>query len=701
MSVDYTTEENVAFIELKRPPVNSLDRMTREQLVSAIHRAAQDPTVVAVVLWGGVTAFCAGADISEFAGGTGGSAFAEPTLGQVVDTVEACPKPVVAAIAGVCMGGGLELALGCHDRVISENARLALPEVRLGLLPGAGGTQRLPRLIGVANALPLILSGNSVGADHAIALGIGDRAKGDNLRAAAASRARDLAGETLTDLRSRPARLPDGVAVESYFEAQRGRLRSALPAPRRCIDAVRAAVTLDFDEGMRFEGQCFRELIATPESKALQYAFFSDRRAAMIDGLPSDAAARQVRVVGIVGAGTMGTGIALCTLITGLPTVLIETRPKALEQSLARISATFEASIEKGRMSLSERDRRMSSLKTSNDYAALRDADLIIEAVFEDLKIKQDAFRALDRVAGPDAILASNTSSLDIDRIAAFTERTDRVIGLHFFSPANVMRLLEVVRSERTSPSTLLTAMALAKKIGKTAVVARVCDGFIGNRMFEEYLRQAYFLLDEGATPIQVDRALEHWGMAMGPFAVMDLAGGDIGWAIRKRRAVEQPDRPYSKLPDRICELGRFGQKTGAGYYKYDAQGTRIRDPEIEQLIASYARDVGVRRRDLSDEEIVSRLILALVNEGAKLLAEGIAQRGSDVDVVYRHGYGFPAHRGGPLFYADELGLLRVLDRMEGFRQGYQGQLWTPATLLLQCAQRGTRLSGVIGASHV
>jgi 3-hydroxyacyl-CoA dehydrogenase len=452
---------------------------------------------------------------------------------------------------------------------------------------------------------------------------------------------------------------------------------------------------MDFDAGLCFEAQCFKELLATPESKALQYAFFSDRRAAVLDGLPANAVAQKVSTVGIVGAGTMGTGIALCTLNAGLPTVLVETRPEALEQALARIRGTYEAAVAKGRVKPSERDRRMSCLKISNEYNELRDADLIIEAVFEDLEVKQEVFRTLDRVAKPEAILASNTSTLDVDRIAAATQCADRVVGLHFFSPANVMRLLEVVRGKETSPSTLLTAMAFAKKIGKTAVVARVCDGFIGNRMFEEYLRQAYFLLDEGATPSQVDHALEQWGMAMGPFAVMDLAGGDIGWAIRKRRAAEQADRPYSKIPDRICELGRFGQKTAAGYYKYDAQRRRVPDPEIEELIAAYSREIGIHRRSFSNEEIVTRLIFALVNEGAKLLAERIAQRGSDVDVVYRNGYGFPAHRGGPFFHADIVGLARVLDEMESFRRGYQGQLWAPAPLLVECAERGSRLSSV------
>lgn len=693
MNVDYSTEANVAFIQLKRPPGNSLDRATRAQVVSAVHRAAEDPTVDAIILWGGPEVFSAGADITEFAVGFAGEAFAEPMLGHVVDALEASAKPVVAAIAGPCMGGGLELAIGCHDRLIAANARLALPEIRLGLLPGAGGTQRLPRLIGVANAFPIILSGDTLSAERAIELGIGRRVEGD-LRTEAAFCAREISRKAVAPLRTRAAKLPDGVAVDAYFEDQRGKLKSRLPAPQRCVDAVRAAVTLDFDAGIRFEAQCFRELLATPESKGLQYAFFSDRRAAVIDGLPADAGVQRVNAVGIIGAGTMGTGIALCTLNAALPTVLIETRPQALEQAFARICCTYEGAIAKGRMTPSERDRRMSLLTTTTDFGALSDADLIIEAVFEDLEVKQNVFRLLEGVARSDAILASNTSTLDVDRIAGVTAHPDRVVGLHFFSPANMMRLLEVVRGKETSASTLLTAMALAKKIGKTAVVARVCDGFIGNRMFEEYLRQAYFLLDEGAMPTQVDRALEQWGMAMGPFAVMDLAGGDIGWAIRKRRAVEQPDRPYSKLPDRICELGRFGHKTGVGYYKYDAKGTRISDPEIEGLIVSYSREVGVRRRDIPNDEIVARLILALVNEGAKLLGERVAQRGSDIDVVYRNGYGFPAHRGGPLFYADELGLQRVLDQMEAFRQGYQGRLWVPTALLLESAQRGVRLSG-------
>ncbi len=693
MNVLYGTEDRVAFVQLTRPPVNSLDRAARRELIDAIDRAVTDPQVDAIVLWGGPDVFCAGADITEFSRGLDGEAFVEPTLTHVVDTVESSPKPVVAAIAGPCMGGGLELALACHYRLIASSARLALPEIKLGLIPGAGGTQRLPRLIGVAKALSMMLSGDTVSAACAIEFGIGRAVAGD-LRMAAAEWTRQIVGKQVLRLRSMTAQVPQGLAEGSYFEGERARVKSALPAPQRCIDAVRAAATIPFDAGIRVERDCFRQLMQSPEAKALRYAFFSDRRAAVIDGLAAKTDSRRIDAVGVVGAGTMGTGIALCALNAGLPTVLIESRPAALAQAVMRMRGHYDGALAKGRLDASERDRQLSLLTTSTDYSALANADLIIEAVFEDMSVKREVFQTLDRVAKPSAILASNTSTLDVERIAAATPRTDLTLGLHFFSPAHVMRLLEVVRTSRTSPGTLVTAMTLAKRLGKTAVVARVCDGFIGNRMFEEYLRQAYFLLDEGATPGQIDGALEKWGMAMGPLAVMDLAGGDIGWAIRKRRSLEQPGRPYSKIPDRLCELGRLGRKTGAGYYRYDAKGTRIQDHKIEDLIVAYSREVGLARRHVPDEEIVARCVLALVNEAARLLAEGIAQRGSDIDVVYRNGYGFPAHRGGPLFYADEVGLAGVIARMESFRQGYHGQFWEPAPLLLDCVQRGARLSG-------
>jgi 3-hydroxyacyl-CoA dehydrogenase len=453
---------------------------------------------------------------------------------------------------------------------------------------------------------------------------------------------------------------------------------------------------LPMREGLRRELEIFKELIQTSESRALQYGFFSERAAGRIDGMPRVVPGRGIERIAVIGAGTMGTGIALCAANVGLPTVLIDPSAEALQRGRDKIDAFYEAAVKKGRLTAAQMQQRLACITTRSDLAAVASADLIIEAAFEKLSVKQEIFRGLDEQARQGAILASNTSTLDLNQIAAATRRPADVVGLHFFSPANLMRLLEVVRGEFTAPDVLATAMSFAKLIGKVGVMAGVCDGFIGNRMFEEYLRQAGFLLDEGALPAQVDGALQTWGMAMGPFAVMDLAGGDIAWAIRQRRAVEQPDRPYSKIPDRVCELGRFGQKTGAGYYRYDpTRRGRDHDPDIDALVIAHSRQIGLSRRAISDEEIVSRCILALVNEGAQLLAERIAQRASDIDVVYRTGYGFPAERGGPMFYADQQGLPAVIDAMRGYAAGYHGECWQPAPLLCQYAAAHRRLTDI------
>jgi 3-hydroxyacyl-CoA dehydrogenase len=694
MTVDYATRDSIAVITLNRPPVNSLDQKTRQGLMTTLERALQEPSIEAIVLWGGPHAFCAGADIHEFSAGANGAALAEPILPSVVATLEASPKPVVAAIAGACMGGGLELALGCHFRLAGPDARFALPEIKLGILPGAGGTQRLPRAIGTAASLQMILSGEIVTAKRAAQLGLVRLVDGDLLNMALVY-AHEVTGQEPRRLSAVRATLPEGQTTQPFFDAQRANLRTSLPAAKRCIDAVQAAVEQPFERGMQLELEYFKELVQTSESRALQYAFFSDRRAATVAGIGVDTTPGCIAVVGVVGAGTMGTGIAMCALNAGLRTILVEQGDDALARGLNRIRSTYDGAVKKGRIDRAEADRRLALLECSTNSRTLTEADLIIEAVFEDLAVKQQVFRSLDDLARRGTILASNTSTLDLNQIASVTRRPTDVVGLHFFSPANVMRLLEVVRGRETSLAVLATTMTFAKEIGKTAVIAQVCDGFIGNRMFEEYLRQAYFLLDEGATPWQVDSALEQWGMAMGPFAVIDLAGGDIGLAIRKRRAVEQPHRPYSKIPDRVAELGRFGQKTGAGFYLYDTAGKRHPDPIIDKLVTAYSMEIGRVRKAISDQEIVSRCIFALVNEGARLLMEEIAQRASDIDVVYRNGYGFPAHRGGPLFYADECGLGRVIGQMQDFSQGYHGEFWEVAPLLIDHARLSTRLTAV------
>jgi 3-hydroxyacyl-CoA dehydrogenase len=693
-SVRYEVSGSVATIRLDRPPANSLDLSARRGLLAALSRAASDASVQGIVLTGGDAIFCAGADINEFADGLDGNAFANPSLGDVIDALEASRKPVIAAIAGVCFGGGLELALGCHDRVAAQGARFALPEIKLGLLPGAGGTQRLPRLVGVKAALAMILSGEPIELQEALAIGLVHATGSDLIRAAV-----DLALEAAKGGAQRrfdePAPLPADLSVEGYFAAQLAALKRPRPAALKCLQAVRMAVELPIREGLRREVELFKELIQTPESQALQYAFFSERAAARIDGLPRNTPVRIIERIAVIGAGTMGTGIAMCAANVGLPVTLVDQSPDALRRGHDKIRALYETASQKGRLSADQLQQRLDCITTASDLVPVALADLVIEAAFEKLSVKQEIFRELDERAKQGAILASNTSTLDLNQIASVTRRPQDVVGLHFFSPANVMRLLEVVRGQRTSPEVLATAMAFAKRIHKVAVIAGVCDGFIGNRMFEEYVRQAGFLLDEGALPWQVDTALESWGMAMGPFAVLDLAGGDIALAIRQRRAVEQPDRPYSKIPDLVCELGRFGQKSGAGFYRYDAaMRARERDPEIEALVKAHAGSLGLPHRMIADDEIVSRCILALSNEGAKLLAEGIAQRASDIDVVYRNGYGFPAERGGPMYYADQLGLAVVIDQMRQFQAGYHGEFWEPAARLLEASRMHTRLTG-------
>jgi 3-hydroxyacyl-CoA dehydrogenase len=694
-TVRYEVQGQTAVITLDGAPTNSLNLPTRRALLAALTRAATDSTINSVILAGGEKIFCAGADINEFAGGLQGNAFASPSLADLIEAIESSGKPVIAAVSGVCFGGGLELALGCHARVATHGARFALPEIKLGLLPGAGGTQRLPRIIGVKAALSLILSGEPIGLEEAAAAGLVEVAVGDLIRNAA-ELAIQIAARGIAKAVDRPAYLPPDASKERYFAAQLAALKRPRPAAVKCVQAVRMSVELPLREGLRREFEFFRELMQTPESQALRYAFLSDRAANRIDGVARDTAVRPIARVAVIGAGTMGTGIAMCTATVGLPTILIDLSPEALRRGHAKIVTLYDTAVKKGRLTAEQRQQRINCISTHTDLAAIASADLIIEAVFEELDVKQKIFRDLDEWAGTGAILASNTSTLDLNAIASVTQRPRDVVGLHFFSPANVMRLLEIVRGERTAPDVLATAMAFARKIQKIAVVAGVCDGFIGNRMFEEYLRQAGFLLDEGALPSQVDAALESWGMAMGPFAVMDLAGGDIAWAIRQRRALEQPGLPYSKIPDLVYELGRFGQKTGAGFYRYDSTTrARERDAEIEALVKTHSRSLGLPRRSIDDTEIVSRCVLALVNEGAKLLAEGIAQRASDIDVVYRNGYGFPAERGGPMYYADQSGLAGTVATMRRYASGYHGELWEPATLLLERLASGRQLTGV------
>jgi 3-hydroxyacyl-CoA dehydrogenase len=694
-SASFELHGQTAVITMNNPPVNGLGFDLRREIVEGLARAQTDAKVKSVVLIGSPRAFSGGADIREF--GTPKST-AEPNLNTVVRVVESAGKPVVAAISGACMGGGLELAMACHYRVAVKGAQIALPEVKLGLMPGAGGTQRLPRLIGAEAALNMIVSGEALTSEKLAGSGLFDElVEGDLLKGALAFAGKVVAeARSLKRARDIKASLP---GAEAFFQFARNTVAAVAknyPAPLKCVDAVAAALALPFDEGLKLERELFLQLMQSAESRALRHAFFAERAAAKIPDVPEDTPVRKIAKVAVVGAGTMGSGITANFLTAGIPVTLLEVKKEALDKGQAVIRGIYEASAKKGRLSPQQVAERMGLLNATQSYDDLRDADLVIEAVFEDITVKEGVFRKLDEVMKPGAILASNTSTLDLNTIASFTRRPGDVIGTHFFSPANVMKLLEVVRGEKTARDVLATMMGMAKKIKKTAVVSGVCDGFIGNRMVEQYLRQALFLLEEGATPRQVDRAVEKWGMAMGPFRMSDLAGNDIGWAIRKRRYREHPEMKYSRIADRLCEQGRFGQKTGLGWYRYEA-GRRdaIPDPAVDQMVADYSKEIGARRRRIDDEEITQRLIFALVNEGAAILEEGIAQRASDIDMVYLTGYGFPLYRGGPMLYADEFGLYNVVAAMERFAANPHGDpgFWKPAPLLAKLAGDGKRFN--------
>lgn len=699
MTAEYKVHGSVAVITLNNPPVNGLGYETRKGITDGLERANADAAVQAIVITGAGKAFSGGADIREF--GTP-KALQEPNLLSVILAVERSGKPVVAAVHSVCMGGGLELALGCHYRIAAPGCNVALPEVKLGLIPGAGGTQRLPRVLGVEPALNMIVSGEPVKSEMLAQLpgqklfdklaASPEALAAEALAFAAEVGARHADGSALPLVRNLPCKHPQGAA---YFQFARNMVKGmakGFPAPLKCVDAVEAATTKRFDDGMRFEREIFINLMWTPESRALRHLFQSERAASKIGDVPADTPLRPIRSVAVIGAGTMGGAISMNFLNAGIPVKILEMKQEALDRGIATIRKNYEAQVKKGKLKQEKYEQRMALLSTTLDYADLRDADLVIEAVFEDIGVKEAVFRKLDETMKAGAILASNTSTLDLNKIASFTQRPQDVAGLHFFSPANVMKLLEIVRGEKTAKDVLATVMAMSKTIRKTAVVAGVCDGFIGNRMIEQYVRQAGFLLDEGCTPEQVDKAIEKFGFAMGPFRMGDLAGNDIGWAIRKRRAVEHPDMKYSKTADLLCERGRFGQKTGAGWYDY-VPGKRdaIPNAEVVKMIEDHRASIGITPRKISDEEIVQRLVFALVNEGARLLEEGIAQRASDIDVVYIFGYGFPVSRGGPMFYADETGLFNVVQAMKRFARNPHDDaaFWQPAPLLARLAAEG------------
>ncbi len=695
MTAHYQVQGDIALITLDNPPVNGLGHATRVGIADGMAKALADSAVQAIVITGAGKAFSGGADIREFGSA---KAMMEPNLNSVILLLEKSTKPVIAAIHSVAMGGGLELALGCHYRIAAPGASIALPEVKLGLLPGAGGTQRLPRVLGVEAGLNMVVSGEAIKSEM-LAMLPGQKLfdklskSADSLAEEALAFARSVADtRPLPLVRDLPCKHPLGDAYFQFARNMVGAMSKNYPAPLKCIEAVEAAATKKFEEGMATERQIFINLMMTSESRALRHLFLGERAASKIPDIDARVQAREIKSVAIIGAGTMGGGIAMNFMNAGISVKMLEMKQEALDKGVATIRGNYEAQVKKGKLKQDKYEQRMALLSTTLSYDELSGTDMAIEAVFEEIGVKEKVFKELDRVMKPGAILASNTSTLDVNQIAAFTQRPQDVVGLHFFSPANVMKLLEVVRGATTAKDVMATSMAVAKKIRKTAVVSGVCDGFIGNRMIEQYGRQGGFLLDEGCTPQQVDKAMEKFGMAMGPFRMGDLAGNDIGWAIRKRRSVERATMKYSKTADLLCEKGRFGQKTGAGWYDYQpGKRDAIPNAEVVKMIEDYRAANGITPRKINDEEIVQRLVFALVNEAAHILEEGIANKASDIDIAYIFGYGFPPYRGGPMLYADEVGLFNVVQAMHRFAQNPldDANFWKPAPLLARLAAEG------------
>ncbi len=695
MTAHYQVQGDIALITLDNPPVNGLGHATRVGIADGMAKALADAAVQAIIITGAGKAFSGGADIREFGSS---KAMMEPNLNSVILLLEKSTKPVIAAIHSVAMGGGLELALGCHYRIAAPGASIALPEVKLGLLPGAGGTQRLPRVLGVEAGLNMVVSGEAIKSEM-LAMLPGQKLfdklskSAESLAEEALAFARSVAAtRPLPLVRDLPCKHPLGDAYFQFARNMVGAMSKNYPAPLKCIEAVEAAATKKFEDGMATERQIFINLMMTSESRALRHLFLGERAASKIPDIDASIQPRDIKSVAIIGAGTMGGGIAMNFMNAGISVKMLEMKQEALDKGVATIRGNYEAQVKKGKLKQDKYAQRMALLSTTLSYDELSGTDMAIEAVFEEIGVKEKVFKELDRVMKPGAILASNTSTLDVNQIAAFTQRPQDVVGLHFFSPANVMKLLEVVRGAKTAKDVMATSMAVAKKIRKTAVVSGVCDGFIGNRMIEQYGRQGGFLLDEGCTPQQVDKAMEKFGMAMGPFRMGDLAGNDIGWAIRKRRSVERATMKYSKTADLLCEKGRFGQKTGAGWYDYKpGKRDAIPNAEVEKMIEDYRAANGITPRKISDEEIVQRLVFALVNEAAHILEEGIANKASDIDIAYIFGYGFPPYRGGPMLYADEVGLFNVVQAMHRFAQNPldDANFWKPAPLLARLAAEG------------
>jgi 3-hydroxyacyl-CoA dehydrogenase len=678
-NVDLRRDDGIAVVTVDNPPVNALKHEVRAGLAEALRQTRDDPAVKAVVMACAGRTFFAGADITEF-----GKPPQAPGLGEVITAIEALPKPMVAALHGTALGGGFELALACHFRVAVAGARVGLPEVKLGLLPGAGGTQRLPRLIGPEKALKMIVTGDPIEAREALADGIVDEIVEGDLTAGAIAYARRVVaeGRPLRRVRDRE----DKLVAEGFADAAEAltrRLRGR-EAPAACVEAVRNAITMPFEEGLRREGELFRKLVAGDQSKAQRHIFFAEREAARVPGIPEGTKPRLITTGAIIGAGTMGGGIAMCFANAGIPVTIVETSHDLLQKGLDRVAANYRATVSRGGLAAGEMERRIALIKGVTELDAIGAADVVIEAVFEEMELKKRVFADLERVAKAGAILATNTSTLDVDEIARATSRSRDVLGTHFFSPANVMRLLEIVRGAETAPDALATAVALGRRLGKVPVTVGVCYGFVGNRMLARRSAEAERLLLEGALPQEVDAAVTGFGFPMGPFAMADMAGLDVGWRIRKGRG------EHNEIEDTLCEAGHFGQKTGKGYFRYNAGSrTPLPDPEVERIILDASSRAGVARRAITQEETVERMIFPMINEGARILEEGVATRPSDIDVIWVYGYGWPVWRGGPMYYADQLGLAHIRDRLTLFAERSGDETLRPAVRLRRLAAEG------------
>ena len=689
--VSYTLEGTVGVIRVNNPPVNALSHGVRSGMADALSIAAEDTSEAVVILCEGRT-FIAGADITEF-----GKPPKPPFLPDLLAQLDNHPKLTIAAIHGTALGGGFETALSCNYRVALASARVGLPEVKLGLLPGAGGTQRTPRLAGVATSIELMTSGNPIPAEAALQKGLIDHVAGDNLPEEAIAYAKQLVADQIPQRQASAITLTLNEADRELISKARSNLAKKTrgeSAPQRIIDCIEASAELDFDAGLKRERELFMACMEDPQSAALRHMFFAERAAAKIDSIDTSVEPAQVQRVGIIGAGTMGGGIAMCFAQAGIQVTLIDMSDEAVTAGISKIKTNYDISVKRGRLSQDQVEAIMSQIKSSTHFEDLADADMVIEAVFENLAVKKEVFARLDTICKADAVLASNTSYQSIDDIAAATSRPESVLGMHFFSPANVMKLLEVVKGDKSNDRVIATAMAVGKQIGKTSVLSGMCYGFIGNRMLRPYAREAALCMMEGASPAQIDAAMEQWGMAMGPLAVGDLAGLDIGYKAREQLTDEQKGDPASYcVADRLVEAGRLGQKSGAGYYRYDPETRqRMADPDVDAIIDSCREELGIVARTISDEEIVDRLILALANEGARILDEGIAQRASDIDVVYCYGYGFPRHRGGPMHYVQARGLAWAVKRMTEFQQNLNQDNWSIAPLIANNAERGEAL---------